>query len=78
MTFAYGAATDAVRRPGAMEADAARAADAVVVAFDGLGHFGPLERPDRVAAGVIAALRSPDDTSPPDDASPDAHPRSSL
>jgi pimeloyl-ACP methyl ester carboxylesterase len=63
VTFAYGTATDAFGR-SLMEADAAQVPTAAVVAFDGLGHFGPLERPDRIADGVLAALPLPDDTSP--------------
>jgi pimeloyl-ACP methyl ester carboxylesterase len=63
VTFAYGTMTDAFG-PSLMAADAAQVPDAAVEAFDGLGHFGPLQRPDRVAAGVTAALPVPDDTSP--------------
>jgi pimeloyl-ACP methyl ester carboxylesterase len=32
---------------------------ASVMVFDNLGHFGPLQRPDLVAADVLAALRQP-------------------
>ena len=60
-TFAYGTETDAFGA-AAMAADAARVPDATVAAHAGLGHFGPLERPDMVAAGVLAAAHTPGDT----------------
>ncbi|HVC68260.1 MAG TPA: alpha/beta hydrolase [Acidimicrobiales bacterium] len=64
VTFAYGAQTDSFG--GAeMAADAARVPHATVEAFEGLGHFGPLERPDEVAARVRAALGPPDGTPRP-------------
>ena len=55
VTLAFGADTDAFGR-AVMEADAAPLPDATVVELPGLGHFGPLERPDQVAASVIGAL----------------------
>ena len=58
VTFAYGTGTDAFGAP-VMAADAARVPGAVVAAFDGLGHFGPLERPVDVAARVGEVLGSP-------------------
>ena len=66
-TFAYGELTDAFG-PTFMEADAARVPDATVEAYPGLGHFGPLERPDEVAGGRRAGSW----------ARPTAHPRRSL
>ena len=36
---------------------AAPVADARVEVFDGLGHFGPMQDPDRVAASIRAAFR---------------------
>ena len=64
VTFAYGTRTDAFGE-AVMAADAARVEDGRVEAFDGLGHFGPLERPDRVAASIVRALGSPGDTPRP-------------
>jgi pimeloyl-ACP methyl ester carboxylesterase len=63
VTFAYGSSTDAFG-PEIMAADAARVPVSAVESFDGLGHFGPLERPERVAGRVRTALDSPDDTAP--------------
>lgn len=62
-TFAYGERTDAF---GAqiMAADAERVARGTVVSYAGLTHFGPLERPDRVASGILAAMSAPDGTPP--------------
>ena len=42
--------------PRLRKVDAAPLPDATVVELPGLGHFGPLERPDQVAASVIGAL----------------------
>jgi len=61
--FAFGSRTDAFGE-SAMAADAALVPDASVVAFDGLGHFGPLERPAMVADGVHQAWGAPHDTPP--------------
>ena len=59
VTFAYGATTDAFGAE-AMAADAARVPGAPVEAFADLGHFGPLERPERGGrVGVRAVLGSP-------------------
>ena len=63
-TFAYGTKTDAFGGP-IMAADAARVPHATVEAFGDLGHFGPLERPDEVAARVRDVLALPDDTPRP-------------
>lgn len=60
-TFAYGEDTDAFGE-GIMAADAARMPRAAVEGYPGLTHFGPLERPDDVAAGVVGALDAIDDT----------------
>ena len=62
-TFAYGENTDAFGER-IMTADAARVSRSAVVAYPELTHFGPLEQPDNVAAGVLAALNSPDGTTP--------------
>jgi pimeloyl-ACP methyl ester carboxylesterase len=62
-TFAYGGRTDAFGS-AVMEADAARTARGTVASYPDLSHFGPLERPDEVAAGVRAALGSTDGTTP--------------
>jgi pimeloyl-ACP methyl ester carboxylesterase len=62
-TFGYGTTTDSFGRE-AMAANAALVPGAAVEAFDGLGHFGPLERPDTVAERVGRFLELPDDTSP--------------
>ena len=62
-TFAYGTLTDSFGQR-AMATDAALVPDAAVEAFDGLGHFGPLERPDLVAERVSRFLDMPDDTPP--------------
>ncbi len=52
VTLAYGERTDAFGA-AMMEADAARLPHPRVVGFPGLGHFGPLERPDEVARSVL-------------------------
>jgi len=62
-TLAYGTGTDAFGHR-ILAADAARMPDATVVAVPGIGHFGPLERPGDVAAGVLAALRPSPGTAP--------------
>jgi len=59
--FAYGGRTDAFG-PAIMEADADRVALGSVECFPELSHFGPLERPDEVAADVRRALGTADDT----------------
>ena len=61
VTFAYGASTDSFGE-AAMAADAARVPRAAVEGFAGLGHFGPLERPEVVARRVGAVLGAPHDT----------------
>jgi pimeloyl-ACP methyl ester carboxylesterase len=60
-TFGYGLVTDSFGRE-AMAADAALVPNGAVDAFDGLGHFGPLERPDVVAERVGRFLGLPDGT----------------
>jgi pimeloyl-ACP methyl ester carboxylesterase len=62
--LAYGTRTDAFGGP-LMAADAALIPDATVEAFDDLGHFGPLERPDEVAPAVGRFLGTSDDTPRP-------------
>jgi pimeloyl-ACP methyl ester carboxylesterase len=62
-TFAFGENTDAFGER-IMAADAARVPRATVVAYPGLTHFGPLEQPGDVAAGVLGALDATDGTSP--------------
>jgi hypothetical protein len=47
-----------------MATDAARMNRATVVAYPALTHFGPLERPDALAAGVLGALEATDGTTP--------------
>jgi pimeloyl-ACP methyl ester carboxylesterase len=63
VTFAYGEDTDAFGEH-VMAADADRMTRASVVSYPGLTHFGPLERPDDVAAGVLGALDATDGTTP--------------
>jgi len=63
VTFAYGEDTDAFGEH-VMAADADRMSRASVVSYPGLTHFGPLERPDDVAAGVLGALDATDGTTP--------------
>ena len=60
-TFAFGERTDAFGLQ-IMSADAARVPGATVESFPDLTHFGPLERPDQVAAGVQLALGAPGGT----------------
>lgn len=55
VTLACGAETDSFGE-GLLAACAARLPDARTEVFPGLGHFGPLQDPDRVAAAVAAAL----------------------
>jgi len=62
-TFAYGGRTDAFG-PAIMEADASRVARGTVEAYPELSHFGPLERPGDVAAGVREAFGSTGGTTP--------------
>ncbi len=64
VTFAYGTRTDAFGAE-AMGADADRVPGSTVEAFDGLGHFGPLERPDEVAGKVRGAPGFPGGTPRP-------------
>lgn len=59
--FAYGERTDAFGSQ-IMSADAARVPQASVESYPGLTHFGPLEQPEQVAAGVLASLGAPDGT----------------
>jgi pimeloyl-ACP methyl ester carboxylesterase len=61
--FAFGGATKAFGLD-VMSADAARVPRATVEPYPGLGHFGPLERPAEVAAGVARALGAHDGTPP--------------
>jgi pimeloyl-ACP methyl ester carboxylesterase len=62
-TFAYGEDTDAFGEH-IMSTDAACMNRATVVAYRALTHFGPLERPEDVAKGVLGALEATDDTTP--------------
>lgn len=55
VTLGYGALTDAFG-PNLMAADAARIRRGRTEALPGVGHFGPLQRPDLVAASVLAAF----------------------
>ena len=64
VTFAYGKRTDAFGRR-LMEADAAQVPRASVEAYPGLTHFGPLEQPGDVAAGVLSSFGPPAGTPPP-------------
>ena len=59
VTLACGALTDAFG-PKLMEADAARLPQSTVEVLDGIGHFGPLERPELVAESVRRALGAVD------------------
>ncbi len=58
VALACGAATDAFG-PDALAADAARLPSATVDVVAGLGHFGPLEQPGRVASLVAERLLAP-------------------
>ena len=59
VTLACGALTDAFG-PTIMEADAARLPRSTVEVLPGIGHFGPLERPEVVAESVRRALGTND------------------
>jgi pimeloyl-ACP methyl ester carboxylesterase len=59
--LACGAETDAIG-PRTLERFATRLARSETEVFGGLGHFGPLEDPDTVAASVTAALIDVGDT----------------
>ena len=61
--FAHGADTDSFGAD-AMAADAARVTGASVACLPGLGHFGPLQRPDEVAAAVATSPGAHDGTPP--------------
>ena len=54
VTLACGAATDTFG-PAVLAQLAERLPDARIEVFDDLGHFGPLEDPDEVAASVMRA-----------------------
>ncbi len=58
VTLARGAASRSVSRELA-ERQAALLPEGRLEVFDGLGHFGPLEEPYRVAGSVCAALLAP-------------------
>lgn len=55
VTLVCGADTDAIG-PRVIEAQAAALPHARTEVLDGLGHFGPLEDPDRIAAAIARAL----------------------
>jgi pimeloyl-ACP methyl ester carboxylesterase len=55
VALACGARTDSFGEP-VLRADAARLPRATVDVLDGLGHFGPLQRPEQVAASVRERL----------------------
>jgi pimeloyl-ACP methyl ester carboxylesterase len=55
VTLACGAETDGFG-PSFLEADAARLRRPTVEVLEGIGHFGPLQRPDLVADSVVRAL----------------------
>jgi pimeloyl-ACP methyl ester carboxylesterase len=58
VTLVCGSETDAIG-PRVIEAQAAALPHARTEVLDGLGHFGPLEDPDRVAASIARALLGP-------------------
>lgn len=58
VTFAAGSLTDAIG-PDFVRMLAAPVPGARVEILDGLGHFGPMQDPDRVAASIRAALGAP-------------------
>ncbi len=58
VTVGWGSASDA-GDPGAAEDHARRLGRGRAVVLDGLGHLGPLEAPEAVAASVTQALLSP-------------------
>ena len=56
VTLSCGAETDAFG-PRLMRADAEPIRHARVEVLPGMGHFGPLQRPDAVATSVVGGLR---------------------
>lgn len=58
VALACGADTDAFG-PAYLERYASRLGDCSISVLEGIGHFGPLERPDAVATWVAAALSPP-------------------
>ncbi len=64
VALACGERTDAFG-PSYLEADAARLRHSTIEVFPGLGHFGPLQRPDAVAVSVARALNPASDTPSP-------------
>jgi pimeloyl-ACP methyl ester carboxylesterase len=63
VTLACGERTDAFG-PSFLNADAAELRRATVEVVPGLGHFGPLQQPALVAASVVRAFDTVDDTPP--------------
>jgi pimeloyl-ACP methyl ester carboxylesterase len=63
VTLACGALTDSFGRT-TMRRAADRLARSTVSVIDGLGHFGPLERPGTIAEAVTEALLTPRPASP--------------
>ena len=63
VTLGCGEVTDAFGRPF-LDADAAQLRHATVEVIPGIGHFGPLQRPDLVGAVVAAAFDAVGDTPP--------------
>lgn len=63
VAMACGERTDAFG-PSFLESDAAQLQQATVEVIPGLGHFGPLQRPEAVAASVVRSL-NPDSDTPP-------------
>ncbi len=63
VTLACGAETDAFG-PSIMEAEAARLPRSTVEVLPGIGHFGPMQRPEAVAESVRHALGTVDVASP--------------
>jgi pimeloyl-ACP methyl ester carboxylesterase len=64
VALACGERTDAFG-PSFLEADASRLPRATVEVIPRLGHFGPLQRPDVVAASVVRSLNPGSDTPSP-------------
>lgn len=64
VALACGERTDAFG-PSFLEADVARLRDSSIEVLPGLGHFGPLQRPEAVAASVARSLNPVSDTPPP-------------